>query len=319
MIFTLSACFSPSVATTTRNLWALYGGGIAMTPEERRNSQWYFCIGLGDPSLAELTKCPIVVFHVNWIHASVSAKFILPLTKFVLDDDHYSPSDEEIMVPEVQGSLQSGKSQEATEINAKNEKVILNTKSTRLATNADRVYLTKRTRELSPAHQIGNQVRVVKKLKVGTECLLATSANGGSESNIQLITNSRLPHSSNSTPEKASRLLTIAPSKLPDDPQTSTSSPLLPVAAFNDTRITNSGLEQSDKRNNNVHVHISTPISINGISAGRNHNQDYWEDNLPEDEYPPACLRSIPTLSASDLLSSTNKSGSEKKNSIYYM
>ena len=171
------------------------------------------------------------------------------------------------------------------------------------------MYLTKRTRELSPAHQIGNQVRVVKKLKVGTECLLATSVNGGSESNIQLITNSRLPHSSNSTPEKASRLLTIAPSKLPDDPQTSTSSPLLPVAAFNDTRITNSGLEQSDKRNNNVHAHISTPISINGISAGRNHNQDYWEDNLPEDEYPPACLRSIPTLSASDHLSSTNKSG----------
>ena len=45
--------FSSYYQLTLCQFIALYGGGIAMTPEERRNSQWYFCIGLGDPSLAE--------------------------------------------------------------------------------------------------------------------------------------------------------------------------------------------------------------------------------------------------------------------------
>ncbi|EJD08570.1 uncharacterized protein FOMMEDRAFT_25593 [Fomitiporia mediterranea MF3/22] len=117
---------------------------------------------------------PIVVFHTDWILATATAGFALPLAKYVLDEKFKLSAEQSDPFRESLGSHCYGKSRDGSEINAeigcpariKDPVVIDSSLSMRLAITTDGNCCKKRPHELSPEACEELQNRLVKKAKV---------------------------------------------------------------------------------------------------------------------------------------------------------
>ncbi|KAJ7156862.1 hypothetical protein C8R43DRAFT_997449 [Mycena crocata] len=86
MLFRGIACFSPSVHPSLRSAWIKHGGSLAHDPNDFYRTNVFFCDGPHDPWLKELLSRCLVVRHARWISKSVSEQFLVPVSKYLLDD-----------------------------------------------------------------------------------------------------------------------------------------------------------------------------------------------------------------------------------------
>ncbi|KAK0244226.1 hypothetical protein EDD85DRAFT_945540 [Armillaria nabsnona] len=79
-------CFSPSVSKGILCAWVQNGGTLTHSVEDFHRADSFFCNGLEDPWLEKLLARSFIVIHPNWILKSISEKFPMPISKYVLDD-----------------------------------------------------------------------------------------------------------------------------------------------------------------------------------------------------------------------------------------
>ncbi|TDL26662.1 hypothetical protein BD410DRAFT_783770 [Rickenella mellea] len=84
-VFTGKAFFSASVASATIQTWTKNGGNLAGSMVDEDGVDWFFCVGMNDPSLARFLRSGKIVFHAEWISAAARAQFPVPVAKYVLD------------------------------------------------------------------------------------------------------------------------------------------------------------------------------------------------------------------------------------------
>ncbi|KAH8110787.1 hypothetical protein DFH11DRAFT_740573 [Phellopilus nigrolimitatus] len=225
-LFDGTACFSPTVSPTAKIAWATHGGKVAVTLEEKQDSQWFFCSGMGDPWLTErLSMRPIIVFHVNWVLATVLSSFMLPLTSYVLDarydslNRQTSEEAEDLSAKEAQGSRPFNSLQKDTGTNAQSVKCLPDSSSTRLTSlntvNPGHFHLGKRLRASSPAQYFGleDHNRAQKKRKLPSPSVFVPT-NSQLKTPSQL-TPSQLSISTSSPTEDVYHFLPTALSSVP--------------------------------------------------------------------------------------------------------
>ncbi|KAJ7886044.1 hypothetical protein B0H13DRAFT_2343060 [Mycena leptocephala] len=76
------ACFSPSVPASLRSTWVQHGGSLTHSKHDFHQANVFFCAGTHDPWLQE----SLIVRHARWISKSVSERFMVPVSKYLLDD-----------------------------------------------------------------------------------------------------------------------------------------------------------------------------------------------------------------------------------------
>ncbi|KAJ6485771.1 hypothetical protein C8R45DRAFT_281725 [Mycena sanguinolenta] len=80
------ACFSPSVDASLRSAWVNDGGAVTTSKQEFYQTNLFFCNGTQDPWLQELLSRSLIVRDARWISKSVSERFAVPVSKYLLDD-----------------------------------------------------------------------------------------------------------------------------------------------------------------------------------------------------------------------------------------
>ncbi|KAF7370957.1 BRCT domain-containing protein [Mycena sanguinolenta] len=80
------ACFSPSVDASLRSAWVNHGGAVTSSKQEFYQTNFFFCNGTQDPWLQELLSRSLIVRDARWISKSVSERFAVPVSKYLLDD-----------------------------------------------------------------------------------------------------------------------------------------------------------------------------------------------------------------------------------------
>ncbi|KAJ7876302.1 hypothetical protein B0H13DRAFT_2668725 [Mycena leptocephala] len=80
------ACFSPSVPASLRSTWVQHGGSLTHSKHDFHQANVFFCAGTHDPWLQELLSRSLIVRHARWISKSVSERFMVPVSKYLLDD-----------------------------------------------------------------------------------------------------------------------------------------------------------------------------------------------------------------------------------------
>ncbi|KAG5732882.1 hypothetical protein E4T56_gene1819 [Termitomyces sp. T112] len=79
--------------------WVKNGGTLTHCKKDFYEAQYFFCNGLDDPWLHELSYRCLVVRHASWIAKCISEQFIMPVGAYILDDD-FDPVQIEIRVDE---------------------------------------------------------------------------------------------------------------------------------------------------------------------------------------------------------------------------
>ncbi|KAK0464527.1 uncharacterized protein EV420DRAFT_1048855 [Desarmillaria tabescens] len=79
-------CFSPSVSKAILWAWVQNGGTLTHSVQDFHRADSFFCNGLEDPWLEKLLTRSFIVIHSDWILKSISEKFLMPISKYVLDD-----------------------------------------------------------------------------------------------------------------------------------------------------------------------------------------------------------------------------------------
>ncbi|KAF9257075.1 hypothetical protein L218DRAFT_135527 [Marasmius fiardii PR-910] len=97
------ACFSPQVPHRFRIAWVENGGSLTHSTRDFFNADFFFCAGIKDTWLQQLRSRDIIVRHASWIIRCVEENFLMPCSKYILDecfDDttihHYHDSREEL-------------------------------------------------------------------------------------------------------------------------------------------------------------------------------------------------------------------------------
>ncbi|KAJ7282048.1 hypothetical protein C8J57DRAFT_1219799 [Mycena rebaudengoi] len=79
---------SPSVHPSLRSAWVKHGGLLTHTKTDFLRANFFFCAGPDDPWLKELLSLSLVVRHAQWIAKSVAERFLVPVSKYLLDGDN---------------------------------------------------------------------------------------------------------------------------------------------------------------------------------------------------------------------------------------
>ncbi|KAH8995108.1 hypothetical protein EDB86DRAFT_3102824 [Lactarius hatsudake] len=102
-LFSGTACFSPFVTPTLLRSWAMHGGTVARTYQERRTAQYYFCSGADDPWVARISVQELIVFDAAWIARCVREQFRVAIAPYVLDDGAEEEEQPQQQVKKVHG------------------------------------------------------------------------------------------------------------------------------------------------------------------------------------------------------------------------
>ncbi|THU92827.1 hypothetical protein K435DRAFT_203641 [Dendrothele bispora CBS 962.96] len=81
------ACFSPSVPRHFLLLWVQKQGQLTHSPQDFYRADYFFCADMDDDWLDKLKAKGLIVYHPSWILECISNRFLMPVSKYVLDGE----------------------------------------------------------------------------------------------------------------------------------------------------------------------------------------------------------------------------------------
>ncbi|KAL0570654.1 hypothetical protein V5O48_011302 [Marasmius crinis-equi] len=80
------ACFSPEVPRHFRHAWVENGGSLTHSKQDFFDADYFFCAGMEDAWLKTLHSRNLIVRHAGWIAECVEENFLMPCSKYILDE-----------------------------------------------------------------------------------------------------------------------------------------------------------------------------------------------------------------------------------------
>ncbi|KAJ4476771.1 hypothetical protein J3R30DRAFT_337904 [Lentinula aciculospora] len=71
----LKGCFSPLISASVLSCWVQNGGAIMQYEPEFFHTSCFFCAGMDDPWVKQLSEKSVTVLHASWVSRCVEKQF----------------------------------------------------------------------------------------------------------------------------------------------------------------------------------------------------------------------------------------------------